>query len=219
MSVTITANPAIAVAWMSIVRKRSSRPSPRRPRTVSLRPPTKISAPTTVSQANEKTPPRASPPIHCATKTATPSATQKSGRNHFVLVRFVIEHLLDCCFEGAREREGEGERRRVAPLLDRVDRLPGHVDGGRELPLREPAHRPAVFHVVLHLLRLRSRRTIPRKTGAKAVASTIPTVTAANTVTAATKASETRKPLRCWWIAITCGASLMSSLLYNDKLT
>jgi hypothetical protein len=36
-----TAIPAIAAAWISICRKRSSRPSPRRPRIVSLRPPNK----------------------------------------------------------------------------------------------------------------------------------------------------------------------------------
>src|SRR2546430_6254624 len=37
-----------ADAWTSIIRKRSSRPSPRRPRIVSLRPPSRISVPNAV---------------------------------------------------------------------------------------------------------------------------------------------------------------------------
>src|SRR5689334_3536249 len=137
---------------MSIVRKRSSRASPRSPRTVSLRPPNRIKAPKTASAAKEMRPLRASPPIHCAANTAVPSAVQNNGRNHFVLVSFINEHLLNCRVEKARERERERQRRRVAALLDRVDRLPRHRDGGCELSLGEPTPRPAFLQVVLHLV-------------------------------------------------------------------
>src|SRR5262249_51849691 len=136
---TITARiktmPANAVAWMSIIRKRSSRPSPRRPRTVSLRPPIRINRPNTASVANEISPLRASPPIHCAANTAAPATTQNPGRNHFDLVTAVIEHLLNRCLEVARECESQGQRGHVAPLLDRVDRLSRDRHRGRQVPL------------------------------------------------------------------------------------
>src|SRR6516165_8532599 len=135
MTAVITATPASAVAWMSIMRKRSSRPSPRRPRIVSLRPPRSRSRPAPARIANETSPLCGSPPIHCATKTIAPSATANSGRNHFVLV-ICIEHRL----HGAAEVAGEGKRERqrggVALLLDRVDRLAGDVDRRGELALR-----------------------------------------------------------------------------------
>src|SRR5262245_4505255 len=129
MIAPITASPAIAVAWMSIVRKRSSRPSPRSPRIVSLRPPSSTSRPKPATIANETSPPLGSPPIHCAMNTTKPSATAKSGRNHLVLV-IRIEYLLDRRREVAGERECKRQRRRIPLLLDRVDRLPRYLDGG-----------------------------------------------------------------------------------------
>src|SRR4051794_35704047 len=151
MIVTITAIPARAVAWMSISRKRSSRPSPRSPRTVSLRPPSSTSAPNPLRIASENRPAPGSPPIHCAARKATPSATANSGRNHLDLVICIsIEHRLHRRLEEPGEREGERERRQVALLLDRVDRLPRHPDGRGELALRELSPRPQLAHTVLH---------------------------------------------------------------------
>src|SRR5262245_55773225 len=134
MMVKITARPASAVAWMSILRKRSSLPSPRSPRIVSLRPPSSTRRPAPVRIANETSPLRGLPPIHCAAKTSTPSATANSGRNHFDLV-IPIEHLLHRPAEVAGQGERERQRRQVALLLDRVDRLPRHVDGRCQLTL------------------------------------------------------------------------------------
>src|SRR5262249_53390197 len=130
--------PAIAVASLSICRNRSSRPSPRSPRIVSLRPPRNTSAPKPARIANETSPPPGSPPIHCAMKTTPPSATAKSGRNHLDLA-IRIEHLLHRRSEEAGQRERERQRRRIALLLDRVDRLPRDLDRRRQLTLREPA--------------------------------------------------------------------------------
>src|SRR5262249_7580083 len=123
-----------AVAWMSIMRNRSSRPSPRSPRIVSLRPPSRNSTPAPARIANETSPLWGSPPIHCATKTIAPSATANRGMNHFVLV-ICIEHRLHAAAEVAGEGKGEWQRGGVALLLDRVDRLPRHLDRGRELAL------------------------------------------------------------------------------------
>src|SRR6185312_9466013 len=85
MIATITARPDTAVAWMSIFAKRSSRPSPRRPRMVSLRPPRRTASPNTARMANEMAPPPGSPPIAWAAKNTTPRNTAKSGRNHLDL--------------------------------------------------------------------------------------------------------------------------------------
>src|SRR5262245_26396944 len=123
MMVRITARPASAVAWTSILRKRSSLPSPRSPRIVSLRPPTSTSTPAPARIATETSPLRGLPPIHCAAKTSTPRATANSGRNHFDLV-ICIEHLLHRAAEVTGEGESEWQRGCVALLLDRVDRLP-----------------------------------------------------------------------------------------------
>src|SRR6202035_4130066 len=109
----ITANPAIAVAWISIWRKRSSRPSPRRPRIVSLRPPNSSKAPNPVMIAREPSPLRGVSAINSAT-------------NHFDLAT-LIEHLFHGGLEESSERERERQRGRVAVLLDRVDRLPRHA--------------------------------------------------------------------------------------------
>src|SRR4051794_32734481 len=151
MIVTIRTIPESAVAWTSISRNRSSRPSPRSPRTVSLRPPSRISAPNPLRIASEISPPRASPPIHCAARNTTPRATANSGRNHLDLVICIsIEHRLHRRLEEPGERESEGQRGRVALLLDRVDRLTRHAHSRGELPLRELTPRPQLAHPVLH---------------------------------------------------------------------
>src|SRR5262249_34133035 len=90
-----------------------------------------------------------SPPIHCARKTIAPSATANRGMNHFVLV-ICIEHLLNTAAEVAGEGQRERQRRGVALLLDRVDRLARHLDGGRELALRQPPLCAEVAHAVSH---------------------------------------------------------------------
>src|SRR5262249_55064903 len=122
MIAVITADPATAVAWMSICLNRSSRPSPRNPRIVSLRPPSRTSRPKPAMIANDTSPPSGSPPIHCAANTTKPSASENSGTNHFDLA-IRIEHLLDPRAEETGERERERQRGRVTLLLDRVDRL------------------------------------------------------------------------------------------------
>src|SRR5262245_3609882 len=150
MIALITTIPAIAVAARSICRKRSSRPSPRSPRTVSLRPPARISAPKAVMIASEPSPLSGFPPIHCAANMTKPSATANPGMNHFDLV-ICIEHLLHRRLEKACEGEREGQRRRVPLLLDRVDRLSRHVDVRGELPLRQASRRSEFPHSVFHL--------------------------------------------------------------------
>src|SRR3954447_26862502 len=140
-----------ADAWTSIIRKRSSRPSPRRPRIVSLRPPSRISVPNAVRIPSETRPEPGLPPTHCAASITSPSATATSGRNHFVLV-ICIEHLLDRYVEVAGERERELERRDVAPRLDRVDRLSRHAERLRKLALREKCVQPPFAYTVFHLL-------------------------------------------------------------------
>src|SRR6185503_12255281 len=133
-----TTVPARAVAWMSIWRKRSSRPSPRSPRIVSLRPPRRISAPNPVRIASDSRPARGLPPTQRATSITSPSTTENRGRNHFDLhICSSIEHRLHVRLEEPGEREGEGQGGGVALLLDRVDRLPRHVERRTELALRE----------------------------------------------------------------------------------
>src|SRR5579871_2369607 len=124
MIAAMTARPAKAVAWMSISRKRSSRPSPRSPRIVSLRPPSRTSTAKPAMIASEATPPQGLPPIHCAASTTSPSASAKAGTNHFDLA-IRIEDLLHRRREEPREQERERQRGGVALLLDRVDGLAG----------------------------------------------------------------------------------------------
>src|SRR5262245_25538962 len=140
---------------MSIVRKRSSRPSPRRPRTVSLRPPSRIRTPNTARIANEINPLRASPPIHWAPSTTAPAKTQNAGKSHLLLhIAILMEHLLNGRLEVARERERERERGHVAPLLDRVDRLARDGHRRRQGALGQARRRPSLSHVVLHGVKL-----------------------------------------------------------------
>src|SRR5262249_10602129 len=132
-------------------------PSPRRPRIVSLRPPNRSSAPKPAMIPSDTSPPSGLPPIHCATKIATPRATANVGMNHFVLA-IRIEHLLHGGAEEARQRDRERERGRVPLLFDGVDRLPRHVERRRQVPLRQPSRRPQLAHTVPHPPGRRSRR-------------------------------------------------------------
>src|SRR5262249_46211129 len=134
---------------MSMRRKRSSRPSPRSPRIVSLRPPSRNKTPAPARMANETSPLCGAPPIHWAAKTRAPSATANRGMNHFVLV-ICIEDRLHSAAEVAGEGEREGQRGGIALLLDRVDRLPRHLDGSGEFALREPFLCAEVAHAVSH---------------------------------------------------------------------
>src|SRR5262245_44492446 len=122
MIAVITTRPAMAVAAMSICRNRSSRPSPRRPRIVSLRPPRRIAAPKTDMTASEKSPLPGLPPIHKAASMTKPRPTENRGKNHLDLL-ICIEYLLDWNSEEASESERERQRRHVLARLDRVDRL------------------------------------------------------------------------------------------------
>src|SRR6516165_3362046 len=134
---------------MSIIRKRSSRPSPRSPRIVSLRPPSRINAPNAVMIPRDSTPLPGSPPIHCAANTTNPSATANSGTNHLDLAT-LIEHRLNRGLEESRQRQRERQRWRVAILLDRVDRLTRDPHLRGQLPLREPALAPQLPHRIAH---------------------------------------------------------------------
>src|SRR5947209_5284633 len=121
---TIRASPAAAVACRSIRANRSSRPSPRSPRTVTLRP---------------------------ATRTTRPNAASLE-RVMARLRSLVIEHLLDRDPEKPGEREGERQRRGVALVLDRVDGLARHSHRLRQLALGQVLLNPQRTHLVLHLL-------------------------------------------------------------------
>lgn len=122
-SVATKMNPANAPAWMSIVRKRSSRASPRKP--PRLRCAAQEDREAERDHERERKDPLAwIPPIHCVSRKAPPRRPQKAGRNHFDLVNLVTEHLLHSRFEISRERERKRKRGDVASFLDRVDRLP-----------------------------------------------------------------------------------------------
>src|SRR5262249_23305875 len=135
----------------SIRRNRSSRPSPRRPRIVSLRPPNKMSAPNAARIPNEKRPLRGSPPIHIAARSASPSRSATAGWNHFDLV-VCMEHRLHWNVEEAAEGEGERKGRCIAPRLDRVDGLARDAHRLREVRLREPPLEPPLLDVVVHCM-------------------------------------------------------------------
>ena len=63
-----------------------------------------------------------------------------------------MEDLLDRSPEVLRERDRQRERRRVALVLDRVDRLARDVHRRPELLLRESALGAQVPDLVLHLV-------------------------------------------------------------------
>src|SRR6516164_144953 len=134
---------------MSIIRKRSSRPSPRKPRIVSLLPPSSTSAPKPAMIPRDSSPLPGSPPIHWAANTTSPSATANSGTNHLDLAT-LIEYRLHRGLEESRQRQRERQRWRVAILLDRVDRLTRDAHLRGQLPLRQPALAPQIPHRIAH---------------------------------------------------------------------
>src|SRR5262245_11123495 len=148
MIALITTSPASALAWMSIRSQYSSRPSPRRPRTRSKRPPTRSTTPRPPISASENSPAPGSSPTQKAMRQATPSATENRGRNQLVLVTLRIEDLLHRRLEVPREPERERERRDVAAGLDRVDRLPRHRHRRRQLRLGDAPRRAPLADVV-----------------------------------------------------------------------
>src|SRR5438093_4861524 len=121
--------PATAVAFRSSAANRSSRPSPRRPRIVSLLPPRRKIRPAPTMIANISAPARGSPPTHCAAQSTIPMVSANPGTYHLLAhhlcLAICIEDLLHRSLEVPGERDRERQRRRVALLLDRVDRLPG----------------------------------------------------------------------------------------------
>src|SRR5262249_9790705 len=142
-----TASPARAVAWVSIWRERSSRPSPRSPRIVSLRPPKSSRPPKAAMMASDQSPLRGLPPIHWATSSTTPSPSANSGVNHLDLV-IRIEGLLDAGPEVAREGERQGERGGGPLGLDRADGLARDVHRLGQLALREAPCDAKLAHAV-----------------------------------------------------------------------
>src|SRR5262249_689645 len=150
----MSTSPASAGPWMSSRSQYSSRPSPRRPRTRSLRPPSRNTRPNAVIRARANTAEPSSPPAQNAVAQATPSATENAGKNHFVLYTgtVVIEDLLHRLAEVARERQRERQRGGVPALLDRVGRLSGHLHRLGQLSLRQAPLGAQRANLVLHLL-------------------------------------------------------------------
>src|SRR5215475_7586299 len=101
---------------------------------VSLRPPNRKRAPKPVMMPSEMTPLLRSPPIHIAMSITTPSTTERIGRYHLDLV-ICTEDLLNRAIEVLREGHSERQRRGVTLGLDRVDRLPRHIERCGELAL------------------------------------------------------------------------------------
>src|SRR5207247_3248771 len=137
-SATITASPDSAVACRSICANRSSRPSPRSPRTVSLRPASRMIRPNAASTASEITPWPGLPPSQLTASMIRPRTSENDGRNHLERVMpwlqsLVIEHLLDRDTKVPGERERQREGGGIALVLDRVDGLAGHPHRLRQL--------------------------------------------------------------------------------------
>src|SRR4051794_8955560 len=162
MTTRTSTTPVSAVAWTSICAQRSSRPGPPRPASVSeRRAPNRNAAPRSSSTAAEVAPSPALPPIAKAAKISAARSTQKPGMNQRVRYRRLMrsrrpsvvvdmEDLLYVRAEVAREREGEGQRGRVALFLDRVDGLARDVHRLPELLLREATLRAEVPDTVVH---------------------------------------------------------------------
>src|SRR6201985_2006660 len=155
MTAVISTSPVTAVARRSICAKRSSRPSPRRPRTVSLRPATATNRPNAAMIASPMSPLTNCPPSQAASSTKPPKTRHVAGMSPFALVAgwrltLVIEHLLYRDAEIPGEGHGERERWRVPLVLYRVDRLPGHAHRLRQLALGHVLGRPQRAHLVPH---------------------------------------------------------------------
>src|SRR5262249_22052722 len=107
-------------------------------------------------------PPPRSPPITCAVKKRTPSArlqrTSQGPREKRRLVcldsgtAICMKYLLNRFAEEARQRDREGQGRRVALDLDRVDRLARDVHLLRQLLLGEAAFGAQSSDLVPHSL-------------------------------------------------------------------
>src|SRR6476646_7824728 len=167
ISATSRASPVIAVARRSICANRSSRPSPRSPRTVSLRPASRKNSPNAVRPPNPNTPSPGCPPSQATARMTRPRTNENDGRNHLERViprlrSLVIEHLLD------RDTKvpGEGERQRkrggIALVLDRVDGLARHPHRLCQLALGQVLPHPHVAHCVPHARGAAQRAVLQR---------------------------------------------------------
>src|SRR5215471_2070753 len=159
----ISASAVIAVARRSMALIRSSLWSSR-PFTVSLRRRARSRAPLNATMmASASTPHTGSPAIERATRYTTPIAAPKIGVARYLrlvlgvvgLVVVGMEDLLDACAEKPGDRDGQGKRGGVPVGLDRVDRLPGHVEPLGEVGLRKPLRDTALAHVIAHRARPR----------------------------------------------------------------
>src|SRR5215472_2748206 len=149
----ISASAVIAVARRSMALIRSSLWSSR-PFTVSLRRRAKRRAPLNATMmASASTPQTGSPATERATRYTTPIATPKIGVARYLRLGLVVvcmEYLLHGDAEKPGYRDGQRERGGVPVGLDRVDRLPGHVQSLGKVGLREPLRGTAHAHVITH---------------------------------------------------------------------
>src|SRR6185437_15701921 len=163
---TSRASPVIAVARRSICAKRSSRPSPRSPRIVSLRPASRKNRPNAVRPTREPTPTPGCPPSQVTARMTRPRTSENDGRNHLERViprlrSLVIEHLLDRDTKVPGESERQRKRWGIALVLDRVDGLARHPHRLCQMALGQVLPHPHVAHRVLHRLWDRQRRRAP----------------------------------------------------------
>src|SRR5689334_10654372 len=128
MTTRLRTRPAAALARRSIIAQRSSRPGPPSPPRVSLRVAPKKNTPaSTAMTTNANAPSGTEPPIANATNMIAPSARLNSGiHQRELVIDFDMEDLLYGSLEESGQRQRERERRRVALLLDGVDRLARH---------------------------------------------------------------------------------------------
>src|SRR4249919_2285901 len=143
MTSPMRTSPLNAVAPRSIMAQRSSRPGPPSPCKVSLRDPKKKSAASPAMTRNPKTPTPGAPPSQNAPRMRTPRNRLNPGihhllRHHSLCTRAVsMKDLIHRSTEEPRECDGQGKRRGVALLLDRVDRLARDAHRLRKLLLGE----------------------------------------------------------------------------------
>src|SRR5690349_670242 len=169
MSATSRTDPATAVACRSICAKRSSRPSPRSPRTVSLRPASRKNRPNAVRPTREPTPTPGCPPSQVTARMIRPRTSENVGRNHLERViprlrTLVIEHLLDRDTKIPGESERQRKRWGITLVLDRVDGLARHPHRLCQLALGQVLPHPHVAHRVLHA-RGTAQRAVSRRRG------------------------------------------------------
>src|SRR6476620_4880488 len=142
ISAAIRTVPANAVARVSIISQRSSRPGPPRPASVSLRwpPIRKISPTATIIPSPAAPVPRSSAATN-APRMSRPRNVLNAGMNHRLRYRLrgsiSMEHLLDRQLEVAGQGDRQRQRRRVLLRLDRDDRLPRHPHRQAQLGLAE----------------------------------------------------------------------------------